>query len=81
MEKRPFPGDVPGAELPGGGEHPGEPLTLAVGKRAFYTRFNLTDEQACAFGTDTMVSSLFSEDAEEGIKACLEKRTPVWKGK
>lgn len=57
------------------------PLTLAVGKRAFYTQVHLADEQAYALGTEVMVSNLFSEDAEEGIKACLEKRTPIWKGK
>jgi len=57
------------------------PLTLAVGKRAFYTQVNLADEHAYVLGTDVMVSNLFSKDAEEGIKACLEKRIPIWKGK
>jgi len=56
-------------------------LTLGIGKRAFYTQVSLSDAQAYAHGSRVMVANLFAEDAVEGLKACLEKRKPVWKGK
>ncbi|NPU82895.1 MAG: enoyl-CoA hydratase [Syntrophaceae bacterium] len=57
------------------------PLTLAIGKRAFYTQVNLDDEQAYTFGSEIMVGNLFAGDAREGMRAFLEKRKPLWKGK
>lgn len=54
-------------------------LTLAIGKRAFYTQVNLPDDKAYAFGSEVIVSNLFAEDAVEGMNAFLEKRKPVWK--
>lgn len=54
-------------------------MTLAIGKRAFYTQVNLTDEQAYDFGSEVMVSNLYAEDAAEGMAAFLEKRKPAWK--
>jgi enoyl-CoA hydratase/carnithine racemase len=56
-------------------------FTLAIGKRAFYVQVNLSDSQAYSLGSDVMVSNLFAEDAEEGLRAYLEKREPLWKGK
>ena len=57
------------------------PLTLNVGKRAFYTQVNLTDSQAYDYAKEVIVTNLFSEDAREGLAAFLKKRKPTWKGK
>jgi len=57
------------------------PLTLRIGKQAFYAQVNLSDAQAYNLGNEVMVSNLFAEDAQEGIRAFLEKRKPLWKGK
>jgi enoyl-CoA hydratase/carnithine racemase len=57
------------------------PLTLRIGKQAFYAQVNLSDAQAYNIGNEVMVSNLFAEDANEGIRAFLEKRKPVWTGK
>jgi len=57
------------------------PLTLQIGKQAFYAQVNLSDAQAYHLGNEVMVSNLFAKDANEGIHAFLEKRKPVWTGK
>jgi enoyl-CoA hydratase/carnithine racemase len=56
-------------------------LTLAIGKRAFYSQVNMPDNAAYSFGSEVMVSNLFAADAAEGIKSFLEKRKPVWHDK
>jgi enoyl-CoA hydratase/carnithine racemase len=57
------------------------PLTLRIGKQAFYAQVNLSDAQAYTLGNEVMVGNLFAEDANEGIRAFLEKRKPAWTGK
>jgi enoyl-CoA hydratase/carnithine racemase len=57
------------------------PLTLSFGKKAFYTQVNLDDMQAYDYARRVIVNNLFTEDAQEGLTAFLDKRKPAWKGK
>jgi enoyl-CoA hydratase/carnithine racemase len=56
------------------------PLTLAIGKVAFYRQAELPLEQAYAYASEVMVRNMLARDAAEGIDAFLDKRTPVWTG-
>lgn len=57
------------------------PLTVAIGKEAFYQQLecNLTD--AYDLAADVMVRNMLARDAEEGINAFIEKREPKWEGR
>lgn len=57
------------------------PLTLAIGKEAFYRQLELPLSQAYDYTRDVMVRNLEARDAQEGIGAFLEKRSPVWCGR
>jgi enoyl-CoA hydratase/carnithine racemase len=57
------------------------PLTLAIGKKAFYAQAELRLEQAYAYCAEVMTTNMLARDAEEGIDAFFEKRTPVWEGR
>lgn len=52
--------------------------TLAVGKRAFYDQIDRTEPDAYAAMTEVMATNAVTCDAQEGISAFLEKRTPRW---
>jgi enoyl-CoA hydratase/carnithine racemase len=56
------------------------PLTLAIGKEAFYRQVELPLAEAYAYTAEVMVANLSKRDAQEGINAFIEKRTPVWCG-
>jgi enoyl-CoA hydratase/carnithine racemase len=53
-------------------------LTLKIGKRAFYEQLELGLTAAYRHASATMVENMMALDAEEGIRAFLEKRAPNW---
>jgi enoyl-CoA hydratase/carnithine racemase len=56
------------------------PLTLAIGKAAFYRQAELPLADAYAYASDVMARNMLARDAAEGIDAFLDKRAPVWTG-
>lgn len=56
------------------------PLTLAIGKEAFYRQLEMPLEDAYMYASEVMAKNMAARDAEEGIDAFLEKRSPVWQG-
>jgi enoyl-CoA hydratase/carnithine racemase len=57
------------------------PLTLKIGKRAFYEQREMDLSAAYDHATRVMVENMLARDAEEGIKAFIDKRDPVWEGR
>lgn len=56
------------------------PLTLAIGKEAFYRQADMDLTAAYEYASEVMTRNMLARDAEEGIDAFLEKRTPHWRG-
>lgn len=56
------------------------PLTLKIGKEAFYRQIDMPLEEAYDYAASVMVENMLARDAEEGIGAFLGKRKPEWKG-
>ncbi|MFI5323138.1 MAG: enoyl-CoA hydratase [Thermodesulfobacteriota bacterium] len=56
------------------------PLTLKIGKKAFYEQADKDLQSAYEYCSRVMVENMMARDAEEGIDAFLEKRDPVWRG-
>lgn len=56
-------------------------FVLSIGKRGFYAQVDQADTDAMDFAKQTMTMNLMAEDAQEGIQAFIEKRTPKWKNK
>jgi enoyl-CoA hydratase/carnithine racemase len=53
--------------------------TLALGKQAFYAQLGLDRPQAYALAERIMVENAQLPDAIEGMRAFLEKRSPIWR--
>jgi enoyl-CoA hydratase/carnithine racemase len=56
------------------------PLTLAIGKEAFYRQAEMGLDDAYAFASEVMTQNMLARDAAEGIDAFLGKRQPIWSG-
>ncbi len=57
------------------------PLTLRLGRRAFYTMRDMEYEKALEYLSSMLAINTAAEDVAEGIASFMEKREPVWKGK
>jgi enoyl-CoA hydratase/carnithine racemase len=57
------------------------PLTLSLGKQAFYAQIDLDQAKAYAYTKEIMSMNAMAEDAHEGMSAFLEKRAACWKGR
>ena len=56
------------------------PLTVKIGKEAFYRQSEMTLADAYAYAAEVMTRNMLANDAAEGIDAFLGKRRPVWSG-
>lgn len=57
------------------------PLTLKIGKEAFYRQLEYDLDEAYDYTAEVMVENMLARDAQEGIDAFLEKREPTWEGR
>lgn len=57
------------------------PLTVRLGKAAFYDQLALDEATAYVRATDVMTENALCRDAQEGMTAFLQKRRPTWTGK
>jgi enoyl-CoA hydratase/carnithine racemase len=56
------------------------PLTVGIGKEAFYAQVELDEHRAYDLTKAVMAMNSMAADAQEGICAFLEKRKPSWTG-
>lgn len=56
------------------------PLTVKIGKEAFYRQAEMSLEDAYEYTAGVMVENMMARDAEEGMNAFITKRTPEWTG-
>lgn len=57
------------------------PLTVKIGKEAFYRQVDMPLAQAYDYASRVMTENMLARDAEEGIDAFIEKRDPTWEGR
>lgn len=56
------------------------PLTVKIGKEAFYAQAEMGLSDAYDYAARVMVENMLARDAEEGIGAFIGKRKPEWTG-
>jgi len=56
------------------------PLTLKIGKEAFYRQLEMDQAEAYSYASAVMARNMATRDAAEGIDAFLAKRAPTWCG-
>ncbi len=54
------------------------PVTLAIGKEAFYRQIEMSLAEAYDYAAEVMVENMMHAESKEGIGAFLEKRAPDW---
>ena len=52
--------------------------TVKIGKEAFYRQAEMSLQQAYKYASQVMTENMMARDAEEGIGAFIDKRTPTW---
>jgi len=57
------------------------PLTIGIGKEAFYAQIELDERRAYDLTKAVMAMNARADDAQEGMCAFLEKRAPTWTGR
>ncbi|MCK1742541.1 enoyl-CoA hydratase [Bradyrhizobium sp. 139] len=53
--------------------------TVKLGKEAFYRQAEMSLADAYRYTAEVMTENMMARDAEEGIGAFIEKRTPTWR--
>jgi enoyl-CoA hydratase/carnithine racemase len=56
------------------------PLTVRIGKRAFYDQLALDEATAYDRASEVMTDNALKRDAQEGMSAFVQKRRPNWTG-
>jgi len=56
-------------------------FVLSIGKQGFYAQVDQPDDKALHYAKHTMAMNLAAEDAQSGIQAFMEKKSPVWKNR
>ena len=52
--------------------------TIKIGKEAFYCQAEMQLAEAYNYAAQVMTENMMARDAEEGINAFIDKRTPTW---
>ncbi|WP_086481507.1 enoyl-CoA hydratase [Oceanospirillum sanctuarii] len=55
--------------------------TLKVGKEAFYQQRDMSQSEAYSYCSRVMTENMLAHDAQEGVDAFLNKRSPCWQGR
>ena len=55
--------------------------TLQLGKKAFYNQIDMDEKSAYDFAIEVISKNCLDNDAQEGMRAFLEKRKPNWKNR